>query len=248
MPKVIATVRRKPGMTHAEFTDYIVRVHGKLARDKPLGLRRYVQNHVYDGAFGARDQADHVGTFHRDSVTELYFDTPQDMASTFSDDYSRTVIAPDGANFAELSTNQTAITREALLAPPPPGTAEMTKIMHFLIAAGSGVAVAQEKWQQAHEGALAAAPDFAEAIEGLSRSDVVPAEPGKGVGAHFGGTVQPPLALTVSLWIADDKLAGFRAYEAALMNTGLFDPGHSFFLFTREIEILSAADARALAA
>src|SRR5690349_17952832 len=119
-------------MTHAEFSDYVVQVHGKLSRANRLGLHRYVQNHVYDSAFGSRRSQDYVGHFHRDSVTELYFASPQDMAETFSAEYNRDVIAPDGANFAELSTNQAALTRETVLAAPADSTSG-TKIMQFLV-------------------------------------------------------------------------------------------------------------------
>jgi hypothetical protein len=237
--KIVAAIRRRPGMTHGEFTDYIVRVHGQLARDNPLRLRRYVQSHVYDGAFGSGRASVHAGVFHRDSVTELYFASPQDMADTFSAEYNRTVIAPDGARFAELATNQTALTRETVLvAPVSHGSG--TKVMQFLVAApGSSIEAVQGGWQAAHEKALAAAPDFAAAVEGLVRSDVVPDEPGKAVDAHFGGGTPPPLALLISFWIPDDKVSDFRAYEDAVMNSGLYDADVSYFLFAREIEILS---------
>lgn len=239
MLKIIAAIRRRPGMTHAEFTDYIVRVHGKLARDNPLRLQRYVQSHVYDGAYGSSARQDHAGLFHRDSVTELYFASPQEMADTFGAEYNRTVIAPDGANFAELSTNQTALTNETVLIPSTAG-ASGTKVMQFLVAApGSGIDTAQTGWATAHRAALAAAPDFAGALEGEARSDVVPDAPGKAMDAHFGGGDRPPLALLASLWIPDDRVGTFRGYEKALMASGLYDPDLSYFLFTREIEILS---------
>jgi ABC-type microcin C transport system permease subunit YejB len=49
MIKMLAAVRRKPGMTHAEFLEYIEHQHGNIARAKPLSVKRYVQNHVIDG-------------------------------------------------------------------------------------------------------------------------------------------------------------------------------------------------------
>lgn len=240
MLKIVASIRRRPGMTHAEFVGYIVEVHGKLARDNPLKLRRYVQNHVYDGAFGSDAMQEYAGVFHRDSVTELYFASPQDMADTFADEYNRTVIAPDGAKFAELSTNQTALTHETVLIPPAAGTAG-TKIVQFLVAApGTGAPAAQAGWSAAHDRALAAAPEFAAALAGAARADVVPDAPGKAMDAHFGGGARPALALVASFWVPDAALGGFRAYEREIIGSGLFDHELSYFLFAREVEILSA--------
>lgn len=240
MLKIIAAIRRRPGMTHAEFVDYVVRVHGKLARDNPLKLHRYVQSHAYDGGFGSSSTQDHVDVFHRDSVTELYFASAQDMAETFADEYNRTVIAPDGARFAELSTNQTALTQETVLAPPPAGGAG-TKIMQFLVASSaSGIDHAQSGWRAAHDSALAAAPVFADALAGATRSDVVVDAGDRAVDAHFGGGNRPPLALVASLWAPDDAVGAFRDYERALFQSELYDRDRSYFLFTREIEILPA--------
>lgn len=234
----MAAVRRRPGMTHAEFVDYIVRVHGQLARDNPLRLHRYVQNHVHDGAFGSGASQSYVGHFHRDSVTELYFATPEDMAYTFGHEYNRTVIGPDGINFAELSTNEAALTRETVLRPPA-NSAAGTKIMHFLVAAtATGADAARSGWQAAHDEALGAAPAFAAVLQGVTRSDVVPT-PGKDMDAHFGGSERPPLALVASLWVPDAEAPTFRAYEEAVLASNLFDADLSYFLLTREVEILA---------
>lgn len=46
--------------------------------------------------------------------------------------------------------------------------------------------------------------------------------------ARFGRGNQPPLALLVSLWVPEDALA-----------SGLFHRDYSYFLFTREVEILA---------
>lgn len=241
MLKIVAAVRRKPGMTHAEYLDYIVQVHGKLATDNPLQLHRYVQNHAFDGAYGSGDRQDHVGVFHRDSVTELYFISPQAMAETFAAEYNQTVIAPDGAHFAELPTNQALLTAETVLAPPKTGAVPgAVKVMMFLACAdGIDAATAQAGWQAAHEDGLAAVPAFAAALCGLSRSDPQTSGPGAAMAAHFGGGDQPPVALIASLWIPEDHLADFRAYERKVLASGLFHRDFSYFLFTREVEILA---------
>ncbi|MGE4429613.1 MAG: EthD domain-containing protein [Sphingobium sp.] len=112
-----------------------------------MGLARYVQNHVYDGAFGAASGNDHHGIFHRDSVTELYFASKEDMGRTFADDYTRTVVAPDGRNFAELATNAVGLTFETVVQPMADG-AGRTKIMQFLFPAGNDIEALQQRWAE----------------------------------------------------------------------------------------------------
>jgi hypothetical protein len=50
---------------------------------------------------------------------------------------------------------------------------------------------------------------------------------------------QPPLALLVSIWAPEDALANFRRYERSVLASGLFHRDYSYFLFTREVEILA---------
>ncbi|HEX8415117.1 MAG TPA: EthD domain-containing protein [Sphingomicrobium sp.] len=235
-PKVIAAVRRRPGMTHAEFIRYIVDVHAPLSVADPNLLQRYVQNHVFDGAFGSTGDAAHQATFHRDSVTELFYASFEEMGRGFASEHVRSVIAPDGANFADLATSETMVTWESVVQ-----QAELTghesKIMHFLAAADAPRA--QAAWREAHEQALTAAPGFAGALRGVIRSDVLPAA-GGATGAHFGGHAPPPTALVASLWVPDGAIGLFRDYEAAVMADAAFDHHRSYFLFTCEREIYRA--------
>jgi hypothetical protein len=115
MLKVLATVRRRPGMTGTEYRGYLEDVHGRLVRANPLGVVRYVQNHVFDGAFGSAGATEYVGTFHRDSVVELFFESADELKRTFSDEYTRNVIGPDGAQFAEAATTLSFVCREKVL-------------------------------------------------------------------------------------------------------------------------------------
>jgi hypothetical protein len=93
MIKMMAAICRKPGMTHAEYVAYVQHEHGAISNENPVTLRRYVQNHVFDAAFGSGAEAVHVQTVARDSVTELFWDSPQDMAATFGHEHVRTVAA-----------------------------------------------------------------------------------------------------------------------------------------------------------
>jgi hypothetical protein len=101
MIKMLAAVCRRPGMTHAEYVAYIQYVHGKLATDNPVGLRCYTQNHVFDSAYSTRLQPTHILEIPYDSVTELYWDSAEDMNTNFANEYVRTKVGPDGVNFGD---------------------------------------------------------------------------------------------------------------------------------------------------
>ena len=92
MIKMMAAICRKPGMTHAEYLAYGQHVHGAISNENPVTLRRYVQNHVFDAAFGSSAEPVHAQTVARDSVTELWWDSPQDMAANFAHEHVRTKV------------------------------------------------------------------------------------------------------------------------------------------------------------
>ncbi|MFF3373941.1 EthD domain-containing protein [Streptomyces sp. NPDC002680] len=101
MIKLVAAVRRRPGMTRTEYAEYVEKVHGGIALANKLTVRKYVQNHVLDGAYGAIGDVGYQLTLPRDSVTELYFDDLASMGRTFTDPYAREVVGPDAVNFSD---------------------------------------------------------------------------------------------------------------------------------------------------
>lgn len=239
MLKIVAAVRRKPGMTHAEFVDYIVHVHGGLAKAEPLGVKRYVQNHVLDGSFGSPDCSGYAIPFHRDSITELFFETPQDLGRTFKDEYTRTVVGPDAKNFADLSANEATLTEELVVSPLVEGEGSL-KIMHFLVTRDQGrVQAGQEGWLAAHEKAVAAAPEFAASLLGTTRADSIVTPSDGPMGAYFGGEERQPLAVVASHWVKASDLGSFRAYDTAIRASRLYDPTRCYYILVKECEIMS---------
>lgn len=193
MLKMIALARRRGGMMRAEYMDYIFNVHGAIARQNPIGLASYRQSPVYGATFGSKIKNDDAGVFHGDIVIELHFENPGNLAHTFSDEYTRTVVAPDSQNFAELSTNAAAVARETVLIEPA-SCSERAKITHLLAPIDGDLSAAQAAWGGVHSAALQAAPDFAKAPTGVIRSDAAP--PGAPADAHLGAVeCRPPRSL-----------------------------------------------------
>lgn len=235
-------------MTHAEYIAYVQHVHGAISNANPVALRRYVQNHVFDAAFGSRAETAHAMTVARDSVTELWWDSPQDMQATFAHEHVRTKVGPDGANFGDVSRTLSIVAVEAEQPVPHPGSATGAKVLHYLrMAQGLALADFFERWVRAHEYALANAPVAAAAlrrcVHNRQLSEFNP------MLAYFGAKDVPVYEGVASLWFDDAASVGaFRVYERALMDvnarpdTAFYDPAQSFFVYATEVPIFERRD------
>jgi len=248
MIKMMAAICRKPGMTHAEYVAYVQHVHGAISNENQVALRRYVQNHVLDAAFGSRAETTHTMTVARDSVTELWWDSPQDMQVTFTHDHVRTKVGPDGANFGDVSRTLSVVAVEAEQPVPNPGPAVGAKVLHYLRMA-DGLALTEffERWARAHERALFASPVAAAAlrrcVHNRQLSEFNP------MLAYFGAKDVPVYEGVASLWFDDVSSVGaFRAYERALMEINaradakFYDEAQSFFVYATEVLIYERRD------
>ena len=246
MIKMLAAICRKPGMTHAEYLAYVQQVHGAISNENPLTLRRYVQNHVFDAAFGSSAEVMHAQTVARDSVTELWWDSPQDMAANFAHEHVRTKVGPDATNFADASRTLSVVAMEAEQPVPMPGArpgACGAKVLHYLrMAQGLALPAFFERWAAAHERALAASPVAAAAVRrcvhNRQLSEFNP------LLAYFGGQDGPIYEGVASLWFDDTASVGaFRAYERALLavnaepDAAFYQPAQSFFVYATEVPI-----------
>ena len=243
MIKMMAAICRKPGMTHSEYLAYVQHVHGAISNENPVALRRYVQNHVFDSAFGSQAEGVHTMTVARDSVTELWWDSPQDMQATFGHEHVRTKVGPDGANFGDVSRTLSVVAVEVEQPVPHPGPAVGAKVLHYLRKA-PGLTLPEffARWAQAHQQALAAAPLAAAAlrrcVHNHQLSEFNP------MLAYFGAKDVAVYEGIASLWFDNAASVGaFRWYERALLDlnaqpdTAFYDPAQSFFLYATELPI-----------
>ena len=243
MIKMMAALCRKPGMTHAEYLAYVQHVHGAISTENPLTLRRYVQNHVFDAAFGSSAEAVHSMTVARDSVTELWWDSAQDMGANFAHEHVRTKVGPDAANFGDTSRTLSLVAVEAEQPVPNPGRACGSKVLHYLRKVdGLALPAFFERWARAHERALAAAPLAAAAMRRcVHNRQVSEFNP---MLAYFGAKDVPIYEGVASLWFDDTASVGaFRAYERALLainadpDAAFYEPAQSFFVYATEVPI-----------
>jgi uncharacterized protein (TIGR02118 family) len=243
MIKMMAAICRKPGMTHAEYLAYVQHVHGPLSTEQPGTLRRYVQNHVFDAAFGSSSEAVHAMPVARDSVTELWWDSAEDMGANFAHEHVRTKVGPDAANFGDTSRTLSVVAEEAEQPVTHPGRAHGAKVLHYLrMAEGLALPAFFERWTQAHERALADAPLAAAAIRRCVHNRQLPQF--NAMLAYFGAKDVPVYEGVASLWFDDSASVGaFRAYERALLainaerHSAFYQPAQSFFLYATEVPI-----------
>lgn len=241
MIKLVAAVRRRPGMTHAEYAEYIEKVHGGIALADKLTVRKYVQNHVLDGAYGALGDTGYHVTLPRDSVTELYFDDLESMGQTFADPYAREVVGPDAANFSDQPAALSLLVEESEAEAPPP-VEGMVKVLHFLKAAdGLAPEALRNSLRRAYEDVLGDPAAPARLLRGHEWNTALP---GDGMAAYFGGaSEQPAYDAYAALWFDEaEALTGFRAWQQALAgyahkHGAPFEPSLCFFLLTREMVI-----------
>ncbi|WP_307835138.1 EthD domain-containing protein [Streptomyces adelaidensis] len=161
-------------------------MHGSLAAENPLRIRRYVQNHVFDSSFGTGEDPAYLTGFGRDSVTELHFENMEALAATLSDPYTREVIGPDGALFNDLPSALALLARPTVLTPPPAAEDEdkdedkdegenRVKVLHFVHAsAGLDRDTFAERWRTAHEKVVADGEPAAGALRGCVQHRQVP--------------------------------------------------------------------------
>jgi len=243
MIKMIAAVCRRPGMTHAEYVAYVQHMHGAISNENPVTLRRYVQNHVFDAAFGSAAEHAHSMAVARDSITELYWDSPEDMGITFAHEHVRAKVGPDAVNFADTSLSLSLVAVEAEQPVAQPSRACGAKVLHYMRAA-EGLALSEffERWAAAHRRALDAEPVAAAALRRCVHNRQVPDF--NGMLAYFSAKDVPIYEGVASLWFDDvSSVSAFRAYERALLSinadaaTAFYRPRDSFFVYTTEVPI-----------
>jgi uncharacterized protein (TIGR02118 family) len=107
--KFVAFMRRIPSMDHQEFVDYHRNQHAKIYMEDPTNkrlVRKYIQSHVVPSGLEGLPQSEF------DGVTEIWFDTIEDMKEAFSSDTYMANIRPDEQKFIDFENSLTLVTIE----------------------------------------------------------------------------------------------------------------------------------------
>jgi uncharacterized protein (TIGR02118 family) len=104
LTKGIFQLRRKPGMSLADFRQYWVEVHGPIVKRLP-GLRRYVQCHTVDAAYQYAEP-------RWDGVAQLWLDSPEAYQTMLDSDEFQNESWPDGGKFLDLDLAVSFVAQE----------------------------------------------------------------------------------------------------------------------------------------
>lgn len=110
MIKLIALLKRKPGMTREEFKDRWVNDHVNLSKKMP-GLKGYLVNI----AVNHQPDGDGVEPIY-DGTAELWWDTMEEMEACFETDIAK-IAGDDADDFCELRIH--IYTEEFIVVPSP---------------------------------------------------------------------------------------------------------------------------------
>ncbi|HVP31173.1 MAG TPA: EthD domain-containing protein [Myxococcota bacterium] len=114
MLKMIATLRRKPGLSVDAFRKHWRYVHGPLVLSLPemtRHIRRYVQNLPADLPM----PADATGGEPIDGVAEMVFDDFESMQRCFAEPSYLARVRPDEEAFLDLGRCQVVVVEERVL-------------------------------------------------------------------------------------------------------------------------------------
>jgi uncharacterized protein (TIGR02118 family) len=87
MIKVVFALRRKQGMSVAEFQDYWKNVHGPLVRGRveAIGASRYVQVRTIEDPINARLRSSREGSLEAfDGIAEMYWDSRESFDASWA--------------------------------------------------------------------------------------------------------------------------------------------------------------------
>jgi hypothetical protein len=243
MIKMMMAIRRRPDLTRAECLHHAEHVHGMLAREYSVTLRRYVQNHVFDGAACARDVDPRTHPADRDFISELWFDDAESMARNFGDPRVREKIGGDGRNFALEKATLAAVYREEELAVPNPGTGTLKVIQFLRRAEGVSREAFFERWQAAHHRTLEEDATLVRQLRRCVHNKQTPE--GAALLAYFNAKEALSYEGVAQLWLdGQAQLELFRSYERRMhaRNDGaerFYAPEDSFFVYTHERCLIS---------
>lgn len=112
--KFVILMKRRPGMTQAEFIEYHRTSHAKTFMADPTMrrlCRKYVLSHPVQAGGGG------IGESPFDGVAEVWFDTVEDLREAFSSHTYMANVRTDELKFIDLENSVNLVTEERYLWP-----------------------------------------------------------------------------------------------------------------------------------
>src|SRR5215468_4788605 len=141
MVKMIAILKRKPGMSVEDFQQYWLTTHASIVTRMP-GIRRYVQSHTLLSGYRKGEPA-------YDGIAEVWFDNTDAMRALAPTAEYAAVMA-DEANFIDPTKRGSIITDEYVIkdgAIPVDGVKNIEFVTHK---PGMSIEAFQKHWREVH--------------------------------------------------------------------------------------------------
>jgi hypothetical protein len=253
-PKQLAAVRRRQGITTSEFLYHHTLVHGRKSWNAPDSVDQplaYVQDHVFDSAYGINTTANNpqASFFGHSDMTELYSRSQEAFSTPPPNNYTAVVIGPDGNSFSDFSASISMYGYEVfhetsnncLLS----DSSETYNAFYWVFADAS------DANKSSFDNTTFATPIMNNLLASFPPGTVYNASvhtpvPGLDSRGYYGGYNNPTLNAVFKFWLCDDNNAvnSFRNAQRALIaqNGKLgINLDESFVIFTRAVLIYDRA-------
>lgn len=230
MITLLSAIRRKPGMSPADFRQYLQFTHGSIARANPLALSAYRQNFVVDQVVVDQFAGEPLAA-DRDNITELDFEGLPQLFQTMGHEYSRTVVGPDGVNFSDLPVASAML----VTVEPLDGGVLAGTIKAMALLGGSIAAAEVGRWQAAHA-AVVERGVVPQASVILHRR----MPEGDELVGYFGGADAERYSAAISMLGGSEVLGDLREYLVAIAEADaeLVDPARALVATVDTVDIL----------
>lgn len=219
--KIVAIVKRKPGMAVDAFQEYWRTRHAEVVRRLP-GVRRYVQSHTLPAGYRKGEPA-------WDGIAELWFESPEALRALRGTPEQAAVDA-DEARFLDRSAMKILATDEHVIIDGPVPANGVKSIEFVTHRPDLAIDAFQRYWRETHGPLAARIPQIRRYVQ----SHVRPS-------AYTGGRTPAYDGLAVT-WF--DDTAAMRAaaatpeYARTRADEANFVAGGLPFIITREIVVV----------
>ncbi|KAF2023928.1 hypothetical protein EK21DRAFT_94513 [Setomelanomma holmii] len=245
-PKQINAVRRRQGLTTSEFLYHHTIVHGRKSWNAPDSVDQplaYVQDHAFDSAYGINTTANNPepSYFGHSDIAELYSRSQEAFFTPPPNNYTQTVIGPDGNAFSDFSAAVNMFAYESFqdvktTCNRPP---ETYNAFYFVYANATNANT------PLFDNATFASSIITSMINDVPRSVIYNASmhtsvPGLDSRNYYGGFGNPTLSAVLKFWLCDDNKAvtAFRKVQNGLNSKSdrlKINLDQSFVMFTRPV-------------
>ena len=238
--KLILCTRRHQNLDRVQFLHHLGNVHGPLIRSLPACtkyIRKYVQNPTRLPEDGVSTTTAFRHGTDRDAVSELWFDSQQDMMQALGEPTYHSIVRPDEESFNDLSQLIILATKELPLKVGGTGGPCIYKTFDYIKRRADIDEKTFHKHWERHADLLLSSDVYQRCVWKSVRNMVLPQEENPfGASAAYDGVVET--------WFTSfedaDRLGKWHADNQAILDSEseFIDASHSFSVVAEERTVI----------